>query len=135
MDKSKFLSKIFMICFSGIFFLMYLSRIGRDNLFIEGIVLLILLLLFYKVYNGKRFTIYLFIFSFMIRLGVILMNNVEPVSDFAVMYNAAQYIKDGGKNLQNFSGNYFRDWAYQTGVLLGSGKYYVKKDYVFLNAE
>lgn len=76
---------------------MYLSRIGRDNLFIEGIVLLILLLLFYKVYNGKRFTIYLFIFSFMIRLGVSLMNNVEPVSDFAVMYNAAQYIKDGGK--------------------------------------
>lgn len=107
-----------MICFSGIFFLMYLSRIGRDNLFIEGIVLLILLLLFYKVYNGKRFTIYLFIFSFMIRLGVSLMNNVEPVSDFAVMYNAAQYIKDGGKNLQNFSGNYFRDWAYQTGFVL-----------------
>jgi len=64
----------------------------------------------------NKFIIFLFLFSFIIRLGVILLVETPIISDFKMMYDAALEIVNGTDSYKSMS--YFITWGYQMGHVL-----------------
>lgn len=64
----------------------------------------------------NKFIIFLFLFSFIIRLGVILLVETPVISDFKMMYDAALEIVNGTDSYKSMS--YFITWGYQMGHVL-----------------
>ena len=64
----------------------------------------------------NKFIIFLFLFSFIIRLGVILLVETPVISDFKMMYDAALEIVSGTDSYKSMS--YFITWGYQMGHVL-----------------
>ena len=70
-----------------------------------------------KKWNKKnKFIIFLFLFSFIIRLGVIVLVETPIISDFKMMYDAALEIVNGTDSYKSMS--YFITWGYQMGHVL-----------------
>ena len=69
-----------------------------------------------KWIKENKFIIFLFLFSFIIRLGVILLVETPIISDFKVMYDAALEIVNGTDSYKSMS--YFITWGYQMGHVL-----------------
>lgn len=68
---------------------------------------------FYKKY---KFPIYLFIFSFILRLILVLTINTPIISDFKTMYDASLELLNNTTNYKKMS--YFIDWGYQMGHVI-----------------
>ena len=64
----------------------------------------------------NKFIIFLFLFSFIIRLGVIVLVETPIISDFKMMYDAALEIVNGTDSYKSMS--YFITWGYQIGHVL-----------------
>ena len=64
----------------------------------------------------NKFIIFLFLFSFIIRLGVIVLVETPIISDFKMMYDAALEIVNGTDSYKSMS--YFITWGYQMGHVL-----------------
>ena len=64
----------------------------------------------------NKFIIFLFLFSFIIRLGVIVLVETPIISDFKMMYDAASEIVNGTDSYKSMS--YFITWGYQMGHVL-----------------
>ena len=64
----------------------------------------------------NKFIIFLFLFSFVIRLGVIVLVETPIISDFKMMYDAALEIVNGTDSYKSMS--YFITWGYQMGHVL-----------------
>ena len=64
----------------------------------------------------NKFIIFLFLFSFIIRLGVIVLVETPVISDFKMMYDAALEIVNGTDSYKSMS--YFITWGYQMGHVL-----------------
>ena len=60
-----------------------------------------------------RFIIFLFLFSFILRLVYILVVKTPVISDFKMMYDASKELLNGTNNYTKI--NYFLLWGYQTG--------------------
>lgn len=69
-----------------------------------------------KWIKENKFIIFLFLFSFIIRLGVILLVDTPIISDFKVMYDAALEIVNGTDSYKSMG--YFITWGYQMGHVL-----------------
>ena len=69
-----------------------------------------------KWIKENKFIIFLFLFSFVIRLGVILLVDTPIISDFKVMYDAALEIVNGTDSYKSMG--YFITWGYQMGHVL-----------------
>ena len=69
-----------------------------------------------KWIKENEFIIFLFLFSFIIRLGVILLVDTPIISDFKVMYDAALEIVNGTDSYKSMG--YFITWGYQMGHVL-----------------
>ena len=69
-----------------------------------------------NVIKENKFIIFLFLFSFIIRLGVILLVDTPIISDFKTMYDAALEIVNGTDSYKSMS--YFITWGYQMGHVL-----------------
>lgn len=69
-----------------------------------------------KLVKENKFIIFLFLFSFIIRLGVILLVDTPIISDFKVMYDAALEIVNGTDSYKSMG--YFITWGYQMGHVL-----------------
>ena len=67
-------------------------------------------------YNDNKFALYLFLFSFLIRLVTIIVIKTPVESDFKVMYDAALELVSGTRNYVN--NPYFIKWGYQMGHVL-----------------
>ena len=64
----------------------------------------------------NKFIIFLFLFSFIIRLGVIVLVETPIISDFKMMYDSALEIVNGTDSYKSMS--YFITWGYQMGHVL-----------------
>ena len=69
-----------------------------------------------KWIKKNKFIIFLFLFSLIIRLGVILLVDTPIISDFKVMYDAALEIVNGTDSYKSMG--YFITWGYQMGHVL-----------------
>ena len=69
-----------------------------------------------KWIKENKFIIFLFLFSFIIRLGVILLVDTPIISDFKMMYDAALEIVNGTDSYKSMG--YFITWGYQMGHVL-----------------
>lgn len=69
-----------------------------------------------KWIKENKFIIFLFLFSLIIRLGVILLVDTPIISDFKVMYDAALEIVNGTDSYKSMG--YFITWGYQMGHVL-----------------
>ena len=69
-----------------------------------------------RLIKENKFIIFLFLFSFIIRLGVILLVETPVISDFKMMYDAALEIVSGTDSYKSMS--YFITWGYQMGHVL-----------------
>ena len=69
-----------------------------------------------KWIKENKFIIFLFLFSFIIRLGVVLLVDTPIISDFKAMYDAALEIVNGTDSYK--STGYFITWGYQMGHVL-----------------
>lgn len=69
-----------------------------------------------KFINENKFVIFLFSFSFFIRLIYILLIDTPIISDFKTMYDASQELINGTTNYKNM--NYFLIWGYQMGHVI-----------------
>ncbi|MBC5628086.1 glycosyltransferase family 39 protein [Clostridium sp. NSJ-6] len=68
----------------------------------------------YKIKDEKRFIIALFLVGFIVRLVSVIIIKTEPVSDFKILYDAANNISSGDYN-SVLSNGYFNLWVYQLG--------------------
>ena len=69
-----------------------------------------------RLIKENKFIIFLFLFSFIIRLGVIVLVETPVISDFKMMYDAALEIVNGTDSYKSMS--YFITWGYQIGHVL-----------------
>ena len=69
-----------------------------------------------KWIKENKFIIFLFLFSFIIRLGVILLVDTPIISDFKMMYDAALEVVNGTDSYKSMG--YFITWGYQMGHVL-----------------
>ena len=69
-----------------------------------------------KWVKENKFIVFIFLFSFIIRLGVILLVDTPIISDFKVMYDAALEIVNGTDSYKSMG--YFITWGYQMGHVL-----------------
>ncbi len=69
-----------------------------------------------KWIKENKFIVFLFLFSFIIRIGVVLLVETPIISDFKVMYDAALEIVNGTDNYKSMG--YFITWGYQMGHVL-----------------
>lgn len=89
---------------------------------IYGVIIIILALIsiiicikyLYKIHDEKKFILALFLTGFIIRLFWIFIINTEPVSDFKIMYDAANNIVNGDYS-SVLNNGYFNLWVYQLG--------------------
>ena len=64
----------------------------------------------------NKFIIFLFLFSFIIRLGVIVLVETPIISDFKMMYDASLEVVNGTDSYKSMG--YFITWGYQMGHVL-----------------
>lgn len=113
---------LFIILFTFIYLisaiLIFSTNSSTHLLNIEISLLLLGLILEYKNHKHiiPNFTCMVFLVSFMVRLFVVVTIDTMPVSDFRVLYDAAQQAAHGKFEFSNES--YFITWAYQTGFVL-----------------
>ena len=69
-----------------------------------------------KWVKENKFIVFIFLFSFIIRLGVILLVDTPIISDFKMMYDAALEIVNGTDSYKSMG--YFITWGYQMGHVL-----------------
>ena len=69
-----------------------------------------------KWIKENKFIVFIFLFSFIIRLGVILLVDTPIISDFKMMYDAALEIVNGTDSYKSMG--YFITWGYQMGHVL-----------------
>ena len=69
-----------------------------------------------KWIKKNKFIIFLFLFSLIIRLGVILLVDTPIISDFKMMYDAALEVVNGTDSYKSMG--YFITWGYQMGHVL-----------------
>lgn len=110
MDK---ITKYYIYLFLLFFTPLLIHKISLNILII--ILLLTFVILFAKKFKLKKFPIYLFIISLIIRVGVVLLINTTPMSDFSVLYNASLSIVKHDYSFNNDL--YFYYWAYQIGFV------------------
>lgn len=105
--------------FHGLFFACFLCAAAAILLW-NGLALAfgILLLLFciLRKYDVPRFTLWLFVAGFLLRLMVILVLHPPIVSDFGVLYDAAHSLMAGDRSFSTTG--YFSLWAYQTAYVV-----------------
>ena len=116
MMKNNFFIAIFIIVFGFISLI-----IGINNPFVLVLleVLICYLLSFKFNFNLKGFPIILFLISFFIRLGYILIVNTPVESDFKLLFDAGVSFSNGDYSF-SFA-KYFSEWAYQTGFVIYEG--------------
>ena len=69
-----------------------------------------------KWIKENKFIVFIFLFSFVLRLGVIVLVETPVISDFKLMYDAALEIVNGTDSYKSMS--YFITWGYQMGHVL-----------------
>ena len=69
-----------------------------------------------KWVKENKFIVFIFLFSFIIRLGVILLVDTPIISDFKMMYDAALEVVNGTDSYKSMG--YFITWGYQMGHVL-----------------
>lgn len=69
-----------------------------------------------KWIKENKFIVFIFLFSFIIRLGVILLVDTPIISDFKMMYDAALEVVNGTDSYKSMG--YFITWGYQMGHVL-----------------
>lgn len=109
---------IFWFCFGIAVWIIFFSRKQMEYQFfrLEILALFILIFIFSRKINIKYFPFLLFGFSFLIRIFFALIIENEPVSDFAVLYKAAEMLSKGNTSFNSTS--YFQTWSYQTGFVV-----------------
>lgn len=105
----KHFSYLLIICFCATFLF-----ISLKNMFLIFAIFILGIYFFQKKFKVKKFTIFLFVISFLVRLLAILFVKTPIISDFAVMYNTAVEILNGDMSYINES-LYFNKWGYQMG--------------------
>lgn len=115
---SNSLHLIFWLCFCIAVWVIFSSRKQMDFPFFrfEILALFILIYVFSHKIKSKYFPLILFGFSFLIRVICVLIIHNEPVSDFAVLYEAAEMLSKGDVSFNTTS--YFQTWSYQTGFVI-----------------
>lgn len=110
---SNFIKKLFnyllLLCFLLIF--MFISL---KNTLLLFVILLVIIYMFEKKVKIKRFTIFLFIIAFIVRIIGVLFIKTPIISDFLTMYNTAINILNGDMSYVTNS-NYMNTWGYQMG--------------------
>ncbi|MEG2275697.1 MAG: hypothetical protein RSC09_04290 [Clostridia bacterium] len=70
-----------------------------------------------KIKSNTKYTCYwIFAIAFALRLLAILVLKVKPISDFMVIFEAAENLAKGNNTLN--TSTYFLTWAYQTGMVI-----------------
>lgn len=69
-----------------------------------------------KWIKENKFIVFIFLFSFVLRLGVIVLVETPVISDFKLMYDAALEIVNGTDSYKSMG--YFITWGYQMGHVL-----------------
>lgn len=110
--------------FNKLFF--YILFVSLTILFLlfgvyEVLTLLSVILIIYVLnkFRIKNFVLFLFLFSFVIRLAFILTINTPPISDFATLLDASISFTKGNYSFN--SSSYFIYWAYQIGFVVYQG--------------
>lgn len=109
---------LFWFCFIVVVWAIFASRNQADFPFfrLEILALFILIYIFSKKIKNKYFPFLLFGLSFFIRVFCALLIQNEPVSDFNVLYKAAEMLSKGDTSFNTTS--YFQTWSYQTGFVM-----------------
>ena len=112
------MNKLLKVCEWLLFILFFVLLFFLKNKLsiIFGLIVLIVLYLFYKKENIKNYTLFIFMLSFIIRLISIFVLKVEIADDFKTMYEASISLING--NLDFMNGFYFRTYPFQLGLTL-----------------
>jgi len=86
---------------------------------IIAFILIFLIVYFLNKLRMKNFILFLFLFSFIIRLIFILVVDTPPFSDFSKLFNASKLFSINDYTFNKDS--YFVDWAYQIGFVAYQG--------------
>ncbi len=105
------LSLLFTACFS----LLAAAIVLQSGAALAGAAALLLLWVPFR-FSIKRYTLWLFLCSYLLQLCVILTVHTPVISDFAEMYQAAEGLLEGVMPYQ--TSPYFNLWPYQTGFVL-----------------
>ena len=103
--------KVWIYIFLVLFALVPIISIDKSIFF--SILFFLLILFFIKKIKIKKFPLFLFLVSLFARIVICLTIDTQPVSDFAVLLNAARSINLGDYTFNNSV--YFGTWAYQIG--------------------
>ena len=112
------MNKLFKFCewLLFIIFLVLIFFMKQKLSIIVGLLVLVVLYVFYKKEKIKNYTLFIFILSFIIRLISIFVLKVEICDDFKTMYEASLSIINGNYDFMN--GFYFRTYPFQLGLTL-----------------
>lgn len=116
--KDNLLSNVFMYFTIFIFFLISVIFLVKNNIILFLLAFLVVTIISLKA-NIKKFPLFLFVASFVIRLVAIKLLNFPPVSDFETLLKAANKFVNHDYSFQ--STKYFSMWAYQTGFVIYEG--------------
>ena len=118
MKNKNVLTNLFMYLTIIVFSLITLIFLVQNNIIMS--ILSYLVVVFISLKNDiKKFSVILFIASFVIRLAMIFIFNFAPVSDFETLLNASKDFANGDFSFQKDA--YFTMWGYQTGFVVYQG--------------
>lgn len=112
MEKIKKLILIVGLFMLGLFACIY----GLENGFLFAIISFAIIMLFVYKVNIKRFSIFLVLFSLIIKVAAVLILNIPILADYEVMHNASLSALNGDFSFGNEL--YFTRWGYQLGHVL-----------------
>ena len=109
--------------FSNVFFnaLLFILGIAFLSLFLKNTIIfcaisIILIYFFVKKINFKKFALFLFIYSFIIRVISVLLLKTPIESDFKLLYDASINLLNGDLGFNQIP--YFKLWGYQIGQVV-----------------
>ena len=112
---NKFFSNIF---FSSLFFILgitFLSLFIKNTILFYVISIIIIYFLVKKI-KFKKFTLFLFIYSLIVRVISVLLLKTPIESDFKVLYDASINLLNGDLSFNQIP--YFKSWGYQIGQVV-----------------
>ena len=116
--KYNILAKIFMYLTIFVFSIITIIFLSR-NYFIFALLAYVIVLFISLKMNIKRFPLFLFIISLLIRLAVIFIVNLSQQADIWIMLDAAKKFAVNDYSFSNLP--YFSTWGYQTGFVIYQG--------------